>query len=166
MTGGTRGIGREVVRQPADAGALVCILARRTSGGPPPRSAASGSRAPAQCSVTDPEHLRTVVDLAPREFGRLDIVVNDAATNQPNGPLMDVAPQAWREAFTVNVEATLRLVQESWRRWMREHGGSGSTSARRAPHMSVRTSARTAPVKCRCCISPGSRRASRLPGCG
>jgi 3-oxoacyl-[acyl-carrier protein] reductase len=35
-----------------------------------------------------------------------------------------VDPHAWREAFTVNVEAPLRLVQAAWRGWMRENGGS------------------------------------------
>jgi NAD(P)-dependent dehydrogenase (short-subunit alcohol dehydrogenase family) len=64
------------------------------------------------------------VDLTLAEFGRLDILVNNAATNQPYGPLMDADPQAWREAFTLNVEAPLRLVQAVWRGWMREHGGS------------------------------------------
>ena len=75
-------------------------------------------------SVADPDHLRAVVDLTLREFGRLDVLVNNAATNQPYGPLMDVDPLSWRESFTVNVEAPLRLVQCAWRAWMREHGGA------------------------------------------
>ncbi len=57
-------------------------------------------------------------------FGRIDVVVNNAATNQPYGPLMEADPDAWRTAFTVNVEAPLRLVQCAWRAWMREHGGA------------------------------------------
>jgi 3-oxoacyl-[acyl-carrier protein] reductase len=64
------------------------------------------------------------VDLALGEFGRIDVLVNNAATNQPFGPLMDVDPRAWREAFAVNVEAPLSLVQAVWQGWMREHGGS------------------------------------------
>jgi NAD(P)-dependent dehydrogenase (short-subunit alcohol dehydrogenase family) len=75
-------------------------------------------------SVADPAHLRELTGLALREFGRIDIVVNNAATNQPYGPLMDADPNRWREAFTVNVEAPLRLVQCAWRAWMSEHGGT------------------------------------------
>ncbi len=58
------------------------------------------------------------------ELGRVDVVVNNAATNQPYGPLMDADPEAWRTAFAVNVEAPLRLVQCAWRAWMGEHGGA------------------------------------------
>ena len=75
-------------------------------------------------SVADPAHLRALTEFTLDAFGRLDIVVNNAATNQPYGPLMDVDPDAWREAFAVNVEAPLRLVQCVWRAWMREHGGA------------------------------------------
>jgi NAD(P)-dependent dehydrogenase (short-subunit alcohol dehydrogenase family) len=122
VTGATRGIGAAVARQLADAGARVCVTARdaeevrRTAEQP-------GGTGPAG-SVADPEHARAAVDLALGEFGRIDILVNNAATNQPFGPLMEVDPQEWREAFTVNVEAPLRLVQAAWRGWMREHGGS------------------------------------------
>jgi NAD(P)-dependent dehydrogenase (short-subunit alcohol dehydrogenase family) len=122
VTGATRGIGRAVARQLADAGARVCVTARdaeevRHTAEPLCGLVLAGS-------VADPEHARAAVDLALGEFGRLDILVNNAATNQPYGPLMDADPQAWREAFTLNVEAPLRLVQAVWRGWMREHGGS------------------------------------------
>lgn len=122
VTGGSRGIGLEVARQLADAGALVCVTARDRED---VRRAADGLGGIGLVgSVADPAHLRAAVDLVLREFGRLDVVVNNAATNQPYGPLMEVDPDAWREAFTVNVEAPLRLVREAWRAWMREHGGS------------------------------------------
>ncbi|MDH6454731.1 MULTISPECIES: SDR family oxidoreductase [unclassified Streptomyces] len=122
VTGGTRGIGREVARQLAEAGALLCVTARNRED--VRRTAAELGGIGLAGSVADPAHPRALVDLALSEFGRLDIVVNNAATNQPYGPLMDADPQVWREAFTVNVEAPLRLVQAAWHGWMREHGGS------------------------------------------
>lgn len=122
VTGATRGIGHAVARQLAAAGALVCVTARDAD--EVRRTAAELGGIGAAGSVADPDHLRTVVDLTLREFGRIDIVVNNAATNQPYGPLMDADPSTWREAFTVNVEAPLRLVQYAWHTWMREHGGA------------------------------------------
>lgn len=122
VTGGTRGIGRAVAEQLAAAGALVCVTARDAD--EVRDTAAELGGIGVAGSVADPAHLRQVTERALAEFGRLDILVNNAATNQPYGPLMDLDPEAWRETFAVNVEAPLRLVQYAWRAWMREHGGS------------------------------------------
>ncbi|QOV33886.1 SDR family oxidoreductase [Streptomyces ferrugineus] len=122
VTGATRGIGHAVARQLAAAGARVCVTARDAD--EVRHTAAELGGVGAAGSVADPEHLASVVELTLREFGRIDVIVNNAATNLPYGPLMDVDPMAWREAFTVNVEAPLRLVQCAWRAWLREHGGS------------------------------------------
>ncbi|MEU8845618.1 SDR family oxidoreductase [Streptomyces sp. NPDC048564] len=122
VTGGTRGIGLAVARQLAAAGARVCVTARDAD--EVRRTAAELGGIGLAGSVADPAHLREVTRATLGAFGRLDILVNNAATNQPFGPLMDADPDAWREAFTVNVEAALRLVQCAWRAWMQEHGGS------------------------------------------
>ena len=122
VTGGTRGIGRAVAEAFAGAGARVCVSAR--DAGEVRRTAEELGGAGLAGDVADPEHLRELTELALRAFGRIDVVVNNAATNQPYGPLMDADPDAWRTAFTVNVEAPLRLVQCVWRAWMREHGGA------------------------------------------
>lgn len=122
VTGGTRGIGHAIARELAAAGALVCVTARNAD--EVRTTAAELGGIGLAGSVADPGHPEEVTRLALREFGRIDIVVNNAATNQPYGPLTDVDPDAWREAFTVNVEAPLRLVQCAWRAWMREHGGA------------------------------------------
>jgi 3-oxoacyl-[acyl-carrier protein] reductase len=122
VTGATRGIGRAVAGQLAAAGAMVCVTARDPDDVRRTAEELGGIGLPG--SVADADHLREVTELAMREFGRVDVVVNNAATNQPYGPLMDADPDAWRRAFTLNVEAPLRLVQEAWRAWMRDHGGS------------------------------------------
>lgn len=122
ITGGTRGIGRAVAEAFAGSGALVCVSARDVD--EVARTAAELGGVGLAGDVADPEHLRELTELALRTFGRIDVVVNNAATNQPYGPLMEADPDAWRTAFTVNVEAPLRLVQCAWRAWMREHGGA------------------------------------------
>ncbi|MGQ4388473.1 SDR family oxidoreductase [Streptomyces sp. SAS_270] len=123
VTGASRGIGRAVAEALVRAGARVCVTAR--DAGAVRRTVQElGAAVGLAGTVADPAHLRELTGLALREFGRIDIVVNNAATNQPYGPLMDADPDGWREAFTVNVEAPLRLVQCAWRGWMAEHGGS------------------------------------------
>jgi len=122
VTGATRGIGRAVARALADAGARVCVSARDAD--EVRRTAAELGGVGLAGDVGGPGHPRALTDLCLQAFGRLDVLVNNAATNQPYGPLMDADPDVWRDALTVNVEAPLRLVQCAWRGWMREHGGA------------------------------------------
>ncbi|MDR6977974.1 3-oxoacyl-[acyl-carrier protein] reductase [Streptomyces sp. 3330] len=122
VTGATRGIGRAVAQALAAAGARVCVSARDPAA--VRRAAAELGGVGLAGDVGDPAHPRELTELCLAAFGRLDVLVNNAATNQPLGPLMDADPGAWRQAFTVNVEAPLRLVQCAWRGWMREHGGA------------------------------------------
>ncbi|MER8162537.1 SDR family oxidoreductase [Streptomyces sp. NPDC094472] len=124
ITGASRGIGLAVAKALMADGAAVCLTARD------PKELAEavrrlGPRAVA-CpgDVADPAHLEAAVARTIGEFDRLDILVNNAATNAPLGPLMTVDPLAWRRAFTVNVEAPLRLTQTAWRAWMSDHGGA------------------------------------------
>ncbi|MFF3355695.1 SDR family oxidoreductase [Streptomyces sp. NPDC002917] len=127
VTGASRGIGLAAAQALGEAGAMVCITARHPAGVEVAveRLAASGITAVGCAgSVADPAHLAACTDLVVREFGRLDILVNNAGTNAPFGPLMEAQPEVWRDAFAVNVEAPLRLIQLAWRAWMREHGGA------------------------------------------
>ncbi|WP_327351777.1 SDR family oxidoreductase [Streptomyces sp. NBC_01304] len=127
VTGGSRGIGLAVAEQLGASGAGVCVTARDADG---VREAVAGLRAGGARavglagSVADPAHLQACAELMLSTFGRLDIVVNNAATNQPYGPLMEADLAAWSEAFAVNVEAPLRLVRCAWEAWMRDHGGA------------------------------------------
>ncbi|MFC5802019.1 SDR family oxidoreductase [Streptomyces formicae] len=127
VTGASRGIGLATACALGEAGAGVCVTARDPAGvaAAVDRLTAAGVRA-AGCagSVADPAHLAACTERAMGEFGRLDILVNNAATNAPFGPLMDADADVWRDAFAVNVEAPLRLTQLAWRAWMREHGGA------------------------------------------
>ncbi|MFE4250086.1 SDR family oxidoreductase [Streptomyces sp. NPDC056910] len=127
VTGGSRGIGRAVAVALAGAGARVCVTARDPGAVCETVAALTKSGAEATGlagSVSDPAHLWELTERALDAYGRLDILVNNAATNEPYGPLMEADPEAWRAAFTVNVEAPLRLVQCAWRAWMSEHGGA------------------------------------------
>ncbi|MGO4430529.1 SDR family NAD(P)-dependent oxidoreductase, partial [Streptomyces sp. MCAF7] len=100
VTGASRGIGLAVAEALAEVGVAVCVTARDPDGLADavrrlgPRAIACAG------DVADPAHLDEAVSRALSVFGRLDILVNNAATNAPLGPLMDADPLVWRTAFT------------------------------------------------------------------
>lgn len=127
VTGGSRGIGFAVAAALASSGARVAIMARdeaacqaavheiREEGGD--AIAVSGHvarEADAERSVT------RVME----EFGRLDVLVNNAATNPQFGPLLDADPALVLKIFETNVMAALRMTGLAVDAWMREHTGS------------------------------------------
>jgi 3-oxoacyl-[acyl-carrier protein] reductase len=126
VTGGTRGIGRAIVEAYAAAGAAVVVIARKPHELAETEAAVGALGGPVLTvagSVGDPEVLDTAVARTIDELGRLDIVVNNAATNPAFGPTIDVESRAVRKILEVNLEGPLHLAQAAWRAWMRDHGG-------------------------------------------
>jgi 3-oxoacyl-[acyl-carrier protein] reductase len=127
ITGATRGIGRAIAEACANAGAAgVVVVARK----PPELEetatalTALGTKAvTVQGSVGDPEIAGQAVERAVSEFGRCDIVVNNAAINPVMGWLMDVDLGAVTKTFDANIVGPLRFVRAAWDAWMKEHGG-------------------------------------------
>ncbi|MDI2131460.1 SDR family oxidoreductase [Yinghuangia seranimata] len=127
VTGGSRGIGLAIAEAFVRAGADVCVTARKQNELDEALghlAKVGGGRAVAYAgSVGEPEQVEAAVAYAMAEFGRVDVLVNNAATNPAFGPLMDVSIGAWRKTFQVNLEGPLLFAQACWRAWMREHGG-------------------------------------------
>ncbi|HEX5611977.1 MAG TPA: bifunctional aldolase/short-chain dehydrogenase [Burkholderiales bacterium] len=64
-----------------------------------------------QCDLTIVEELRECLDRAIRRFGGLDMVVLNAGIFPSSAAIQDIARDAWRSAMTVNVEASLHVLQ-------------------------------------------------------
>ncbi|MGY2079177.1 SDR family oxidoreductase [Modestobacter sp. SYSU DS0657] len=126
VTGASRGIGLAIARALVDRGARVVVTARRPEalaeavealGGPEKAVAVAGN-------VADAEHRAAAVRAAIDTFGSLDVLVGNVGINPVYGPLMDAPLDAVRKILDTNVVASLGLVQEAWRAWLSEHGGS------------------------------------------
>ena len=126
VTGGSRGIGLAIARSLVDRGARVVLTARKQEaltdavaelGGPGVAVAVPGH-------AGDAEHRLTAVRTAVETFGSLDMLVGNVGVNPVYGPLMDLDLDAFRKILDTNVVSTLGLVQQAWRSWMAEHGGS------------------------------------------
>lgn len=126
ITGGSRGIGLGIATALLEAGARVCLTARKRDD----LDAAlgelgAGDRAFAvEGSSDDPEHRAEVVSEVTQRWDRVDLLVNNAATNPQYGPLVHADLGAVSKIFSLNVVACLGWVQEAWRVSMAEHGGA------------------------------------------
>jgi NAD(P)-dependent dehydrogenase (short-subunit alcohol dehydrogenase family) len=126
VTGASRGIGLAIAQSLVDRGARVVVTARKPEalaeaveqlGGPEKAVAVAGN-------AGDPEHRAEAVRTAVETFGSLDHLVGNVGINPVFGPLMDAPLDAFRKILDTNVVSSLGLVQEAWRAWMSEHGGS------------------------------------------
>jgi NAD(P)-dependent dehydrogenase (short-subunit alcohol dehydrogenase family) len=130
VTGGSKGIGLGIAHAFAAAGARVMITARKADG---LESAAAEIRSGAgreeaavawqAANVGSPDDAAAAVAATIERFGRLDVLVNNAATNPYAGPTVEVDLPRWDKTFQVNVRGPLNWTQEAWRRWMKQHGG-------------------------------------------
>ena len=126
VTGGSRGIGLAIAQSLVDRGACVVLTARKPDalaeaveqlGGPEVAVAVPGHAGDAGHRA---EAVRTAVDT----FGSLDMLVGNVGVNPVYGPMVDLDLDAFRKILDTNVVSSLGLVQEAWRAWMAEHGGS------------------------------------------
>ena len=128
VTGGSRGIGRSIALGLAEAGADVAIAARKPEALEEAVGAvqATGRRALAvPTNVREIDSLQALVDQTKAEFGRVDILVNNAATNPVFGPVDNVDERAWDVIMNTNVKSAFFLAKAA-REAIKEHGEGGT----------------------------------------
>jgi len=127
VTGGSRGIGRAVALGLARAGADVVVAARKVADLEP---VAEEIRALGRRALAVPAHLGRrpevdrLFDATLETFGRLDVLVNNAATNPVFGPLLDIDEEAWDRIMALNVKGYLLAAQRAARAMAPRGGGA------------------------------------------
>ena len=137
VIGSTRGIGRAICARLAAEGAATVVTGRNPAAGADAVATirAAGGRAEfIQLDASDLDAQDRLFDTVRATHGRLDVLVNAAATLRP-GPLLDATPDDFDAVFGLNVRALFFAIQRGAREMM-PGGGSivtiGSTSATRA----------------------------------
>jgi len=106
VTGASRGIGEAIARALAEYGAQVVVSSRKKDGCDAVAAAinAAGGKALAiACNIGDMAALTKLFDAAQATFGRLDVLVNNAATNPYYGHILDTDVGAFQKTVDVNI---------------------------------------------------------------
>ena len=127
VTGGSRGIGEAIARGFAEQGATVVISSRKQEGLDAVAESinASGAKAvPIACHGGKPEEIAALFDRVNKELGRVDILVNNAATNPYFGPAVDISEGAFDKTLEVNLKGYFVMTQHAARQMKTSGGGS------------------------------------------
>jgi NAD(P)-dependent dehydrogenase (short-subunit alcohol dehydrogenase family) len=101
VTGGASGIGAAIAQRLSEQGASVAVLDLNPDG------AADGLFA-VKANVADDASVRTAIDAVVAQFGRLDIVVNNAGIGA-QGTVEDNSDEEWHRAYDINVLGIVRV---------------------------------------------------------
>jgi NAD(P)-dependent dehydrogenase (short-subunit alcohol dehydrogenase family) len=124
VTGGSRGIGKGIARAFAEAGAQVMITSRKAESCEEAAKEIGPNVAWEAGNIGKLEDAERVIGATLSRFGRLDVLVNNAATNPYAGPTIDVDLPRWEKTLQVNLTAPLFWTQLAWQRFMKQHGGA------------------------------------------
>lgn len=116
VTGSSRGIGRAIAEAMAGEGANVVISSRRQEACEEVAAAinakhGAGRALACAANISSKEALRHLVDTAAGAFGRIDILVCNAASNPYYGPMGGIADDQFRKILENNVIANHWLIQ-------------------------------------------------------
>jgi len=112
ITGSTRGIGKSMAEELGRAGCKVVVSSRKAEACEAVRAEfeKQGFAVLAQpCNVSRKEDLQALVDATNTKWGRIDIVIANAAANPYYGPLSEIPDDAFDKVFLNNVKSVLWL---------------------------------------------------------
>ena len=127
VTGASRGIGRAIAHALARHGATVVAASRKIEGceAVAAEIRATGAQASAlACHIGEPAQITAAMQEIDRRHGRLDILVNNAATNPYFGPALDMELSAYQKTVDVNIRGYFWASTEAARRMIARGKGA------------------------------------------
>ncbi len=125
VTGGSRGLGFWMAEALAEAGANLVLCARKLE---PCEEAAGALREigvrslAVGCDVTDPNAVKALVERTVSEFGRVDILINNAGFIWEEPP-EKVSLETWNKTLAINATGTFLCSQEAGKHMIKQGAG-------------------------------------------
>jgi len=111
VTGASRGIGRAIAEAFVREGARVVICGRKAETLEQVAREIGPAAKPVVCHVGRADQIAQLVEATTREFGRIDILVNNAATNVAQRPCLELDEGMFDKMIEINLKSAFRLIQ-------------------------------------------------------
>ncbi len=123
VTGASRGIGKAIAKSFVDAGAQVMLTSRKIDALHAAANEMDGETDVFAANAGDIEQAQACVDATMNRFGKIDILVNNAATNPYYGDTLGVDSARFDKTFQVNLKGPLFWSQAAWNASMQNNPG-------------------------------------------
>ena len=124
VTGGSRGIGRAIAQELAEAGARVAIVARNGE-----RASAAAAELPGEghtgfaCDVADPQQVNSTLEAVEAELGPVGVLVNNAGITRDN-ILLRMKDEEFDDVIASNLKGAFNFTRAVTRGMMKRRGGA------------------------------------------
>lgn len=123
VTGASRGIGKAIAKSFVDAGAQVMLTSRKEDALRAAANEMDGETEIFAANAGDIDQGQACVDATMKRFGKIDILVNNAATNPYYGSTLGVDSGQFDKTFQVNLKGPLFWSQAVWNASMQKTPG-------------------------------------------
>ena len=111
VTGASRGIGRAIAQAFAREGATVVICGRKQETLDQVAAESGSGLVPIACHIGRADQIQDLVQTTTQRFGKIDILVNNAATNIAQEPVLQIDEVKFDKMVEINLKSAFRLIQ-------------------------------------------------------
>ncbi len=123
VTGASRGIGKAIAKSFVDAGAQVMLTSRKLDALQAAAKEMDGETDVFAANAGEIDQAQACIDATIKRFGKIDILVNNAATNPYYGETLGVDSARFDKTFQVNLKGPLFWSQAVWNASMQNNPG-------------------------------------------
>lgn len=123
VTGAASGFGQAIAEAYVREGAKVAVVDINAEGARKIAAGLGDHAVAVTCDVSNGAQVEAAVRQTVEEFGRLDIVVNNAGWTNPNQPLLDTDEATFRKIYDINVVSIFHFTKSCVPVWRQQGGG-------------------------------------------